>query len=39
MQIRAIAAELPVVGLEDARAILLALRDRESASYERAAAR
>jgi hypothetical protein len=39
MQIRVIASELPVVGLEDALAILLGLRDREPASYARAAAR
>jgi len=39
MQIRAIAAELPTVGLEDALAILLALIDREPDTFSRAAAR
>jgi hypothetical protein len=38
-QIRAIAAELPTVGLEDALAILLALIDREPQTVPRAAAR
>ncbi len=38
-QIRAIAAELPTVGLEDALAILLALIDREPQTFPRAAAR
>ena len=38
-QIRAIAAELPQICLEDALAILLALLDREPGSFERAAAR
>ena len=38
-QIRAAAAELPSVGLEDALAILLALYDREPTTYPRAAAR
>jgi hypothetical protein len=37
-QIRAIAAELPTVGLEDALAILLALIDREPQTFARAAA-
>jgi hypothetical protein len=39
VQIRAAAAELPRVGLEDALAILLALYDREPTSYPRTAAR
>jgi hypothetical protein len=39
LQIRAIAAELPCVGLEDALAILLALLDREPDSFSRNAAR
>ena len=39
LQIRAAAAELPSVGLEDALAILLALHDREPTTYPRAAAR
>jgi hypothetical protein len=38
-QIRAVAAELPTVGLEDALAILLALLDREPQSFSRTAAR
>ncbi len=38
-QIRAIAAELPTVGLEDALAILLALLEREPHTFSRAAAR
>src|SRR5450755_4127842 len=38
-QIRAIARELPQVGLEDALAIVLALLDREPQSFSRAAAR
>jgi hypothetical protein len=38
-QIRAIARELPTVGLEDALAILLALLDREPQTFERAGAR
>ena len=38
-QIRAIAAELPTVGLEDALAILLALLEREPQTFSRAAAR
>jgi hypothetical protein len=38
-QIRAIASELPTVGLEDALAILLALLDREPQSFSRTAAR
>lgn len=38
-QIRAIAAELPQIGLEDALAILLALLDREPESFSRNAAR
>jgi hypothetical protein len=38
-QIRAIARELPRVGLEDALAIVLALLDREPQSFPRAAAR
>lgn len=38
-QIRAIAAELPRIGLEDALAILLALLDREPQSFSRTAAR
>jgi hypothetical protein len=38
-QIRTIAAELPRVGLEDALAIVLALYDREPASYPKTAAR
>ncbi len=38
-QIRAIAAELPTVGLEDALAILLALLDREPQTFSRTAAR
>jgi hypothetical protein len=37
--IRAIASELPTIGLEDALAILLALLDREPASFSRTAAR
>jgi hypothetical protein len=36
-QIRAIARELPQVGLEDALAIVLALLDREPQSFSRAA--
>ncbi len=39
LQIRAIAAELPKIGLEDALAILLALLDREPESFSRNAAR
>jgi hypothetical protein len=39
LQIRAIAAELPQVGLEDALAITLALLDREPESFSRNAAR
>jgi hypothetical protein len=38
-QIRAVASELPTVGLEDALAILLALLDREPQSFSRTAAR
>jgi len=38
-QIRAIAAELPQVGLEDALAITLGLLDREPATFSRFAAR
>ena len=38
-QIRAIASELPTIGLEDALAILLALLDREPQSFSRTAAR
>jgi hypothetical protein len=38
-QIRAVASELPTVGLEDALAILLALLDREPQSFARTAAR
>jgi hypothetical protein len=38
-QIRAIALELPTVGLEDALAILLALLDREPQTFSRTAAR
>lgn len=38
-QIRAIAAELPTIGLEDALAILLALLDREPQTFSRTAAR
>jgi hypothetical protein len=38
-QIRAIASELPTVGLEDALAILLALLDREPQTFSRTAAR
>jgi hypothetical protein len=38
-QIRAIARELPQVGLEDALAIVLALLEREPQSFSRAAAR
>jgi hypothetical protein len=38
-QLRAVAAELPTVGLEDALAILLALLDREPQSFSRTAAR
>jgi hypothetical protein len=38
-QIRAIARELPTVGLEDALAIVLALLDREPQAFPRAAAR
>jgi hypothetical protein len=38
-QIRAIAAELPQAGLEDALAITLGLLDREPASFSRFAAR
>jgi hypothetical protein len=38
-QIRAIAAELPQIGLEDALAILLALLDREPQTFARAGAR
>ena len=38
-QIRAIAAELPQIDLENALAILLALLDREPQSFERAGAR
>lgn len=38
-EIRAIAAELPSVGLEDALAILLALLDREPHTFSRAGAR
>jgi hypothetical protein len=39
LQIRAVAAELPHVNLEDALAILLALLDREPHTYSRSAAR
>lgn len=39
LQIRAAAAELPRIGLEDAMAIVLALLDREPATFPRAAAR
>jgi hypothetical protein len=39
LQIRAVAAELPRVGLEDALAILLALLDREPHTFSRSAAR
>jgi hypothetical protein len=39
LQIRAIAAELPQIGLEDALAITLALLDREPESFSRNAAR
>jgi hypothetical protein len=38
MQIRAIARELPTVGLEDALAIVLALLEREPASFSRTGA-
>jgi hypothetical protein len=38
-QIRAIASELPRIGLEDALAIVLALLDREPQSFSRTAAR
>ena len=38
-QIRAIAAELPTVGLEDALSILLSLLEREPQTFSRAAAR
>lgn len=38
-QIRAVAAELPTVGLEDALAILLALLEREPRTFSRGAAR
>ena len=38
-QIRAIAAELPQIGLEDALAITLALLEREPATFSRFAAR
>ena len=38
-QIRAIASELPRIGLEDALAILLALLDREPQTFSRTAAR
>jgi hypothetical protein len=38
-QIRAIASELPTIGLEDALAILLALLDREPQTFSRGAAR
>ena len=38
-QIRAIAAELPTIGLEDALAITLALLDREPHTFSRTAAR
>jgi len=38
-QIRAVAAELPTVGLEDALAILLALLEREPHTFSRGAAR
>lgn len=38
-QIRAVASELPTIGLEDALAILLALLDREPQSFSRTAAR
>lgn len=38
-QIRAVAAELPTVGLEDALAILLALLEREPHTFSRSAAR
>ena len=38
-QIRAIAAELPQVGLEDALAITLGLLDRDPATFSRVAAR
>ena len=39
MQIRAIARELPTVGLEDALAIVLALLEREPASFSKTGAR
>jgi hypothetical protein len=39
LQIRAAAAELPRIGLEDALAILLALHDRDPQTFPRAAAR
>jgi hypothetical protein len=39
MQIRAIARELPTVGLEDALAIVLALLEREPESFSRTGAR
>jgi hypothetical protein len=39
MQIRAIARELPAVGLEDALAIVLALLEREPGSFSRTGAR
>jgi hypothetical protein len=39
MQIRAIARELPMVGLEDALAIVLALLEREPPSFPRTGAR
>jgi hypothetical protein len=39
LQIRAVASELPHIGLEDALAILLALLDREPHTFSRGAAR
>lgn len=39
LQIRAAAAELPRIGLEDAMAILLALSDREPTTFAKGAAR
>jgi hypothetical protein len=39
LQIRAVAAELPRIGLEDALAIMLALSDREPHTFSRGAAR
>jgi hypothetical protein len=39
LQIRAVASELPRIGLEDALAILLALLDREPHTFSRGAAR